>query len=424
MPPRAWQTGADLQTTLHLPDTVLTVDLAAHPTDGWPAVASVVWSGTDDPERVFVSVLDPRNGTWGPARQVDVGASSLGRYTRTVAIAITGDDTVHAVWGASDPDFRDNNPPSGIWTSASADYGVSWGAPQRIATDCTRVNDVAATADGFLVVQLICADGPRANRAALVVRQPDGTWLPPEYLTIPVWYYSEGAVVTIGTGADARAVSLLLAGSGDVPRAFIASRRLSDTGAGQVAARTLVVPGRQLGPRMWHPRGLAYTRPDGTTAMTFTWADAERGTAYTMTSLDAGTTWGDVTSLAQPGSDGEQIAFVAPAYDVAADRLAAIWTCCGLDQWESSGTTHFASWGVPGGTWRTVTAPGGTGERLPLILGARSAYETVTAQSAGSRTAWIAWIEQQQRVEVRSLDLNQLIPVDQYPQPTATGGAP
>lgn len=427
MEPRPWQTGADLQTTLHLPNTVLTVDIATHPTENWPAVASVVWSGTDDSDRVFVSVFDPRSGTWSSARQVDIGPSAIGRYTRTVAIAITGDRVVHAVWGMSDPDFGDNDPPSAIWTSRSANYGETWSAPERIATGCRRVNDVAASSEGTLIVQLVCDDGPRASVAAMVVRQPNGAWSTPERLPVPAWYYSEGAVVIAGEGREAKAVAVLFAGSG-VPSAYFMSRRIADRGDWQVRQKQLAAPSAApLGVRMWHVRGLAYERSSvgsvPSQVITFTWTDAEFGSAYALTSLDGGTSWGGVERIASSIATGGQIAFVAPAYDPAAGRLAAIWTCCGDDSWEAQGSTHYASWSTPGNpTWQAIDAPGQPGAPIPLVLGARSAAETVSAQAHGSRTAWLAWIERQQQVEVRSLDLNQLIPVDQY-VPTPTGGS-
>jgi hypothetical protein len=424
---RTWQTGADLQTTLHLPDVVLTIDLATHPTENWPAVASVVWSGTEDPERVFVSVFDPNSGTWSSARQVDTGDSRIGRYSRTVAIAITGDRTVHAVWGMSDPDFSDNDPPSGIWTSSSSDFGQSWSTPQRIATGCKRVNDLAATPDGTLVAQLICDDGPRSTVPAMVIRQPDGAWLQPERLPIPTWYYSEGAVVVTGAGDEARATGVLFAGSG-VPTAYIMTRRLAVPNQWVVQALPLHAPaGERLGLRMWHVRGLAYDRPGPVgplqSAISFTWSDAEHGGAYAMTSANGGATWSAPAPVVPARPPADTIAFVAPAYDPAADRLTAVWTCCAIDDWESHGTTHFGSWAVPGeGRWHLVDTPGQPSTRMPLVLGARSAAQTVSAQAEGSRTAWFAWIEGQQRVEVRSLDLNQLIPVDQY-IPAPAGGS-
>jgi hypothetical protein len=427
MEPRPWQTGADLKTTLHLPNTVLTVDIATHPTENWPAVASVVWSGTDDPDRVLVSVFDPRSGTWSSARQVDIGPSAIGRYTRTVAIAITGDRIVHAVWGMSDPDFSDNDPPSGIWTSSSADFGETWSTPERIATGCRRVNDVAASSDGTLVVQLVCDDGPRASVAAIVVRQPNGAWSTAERLPVPAWYYSEGAVVITGEGREAKAVGVLFAGSG-VPTTYFMSRRIADSGDWRVRQKQLATPSAiPLGIRMWHVRGLAYERSNAESGpsqvLTFTWTDAEFGSAYAITSLDGGASWGSVERIASPIAAGGQIAFVTPAYDPAADRLAAIWTCCGDDSWEAQGSTHYASWSTPGNSiWQAIYAPGQPGAPIPLVLGARSAAETVSAQAHGSRTTWLAWIERQQQVEVRSLDLNQLIPVEQY-APTPIGGS-
>lgn len=285
---------------------MLTIDLATHLTESWAAVGAVVWSGNRDPERAFVSVYHPQSRVWSPAHQVDIGPAQLGRYSRTVAVAISGDRTVHAVRGMSDPDFRDNDPPSGIWAGSSTDFGTTWSPPQRIASDCRRVNDLAVTLDGTLVAQLICNDGPDRSVPAMVVRWPDGAWR----------------------------------------------------------------------------------------------------------------SWGPVERIATPQRAGEQIAFVAPAYDPAADRLVAVWTCCAFVLFATPETTHYASWSVPGsGVWQ----PGVDATRVPLVFGARSAFETVSAQARNSRSGWIAWIERQQRVELRSFTLNQIVPVDQYQLP---GGRP
>lgn len=419
MEPRRWQGGSDVQTTLHLPNTVLATDLAAHPTDGWPAVASVVWSGTRDPERVLVSVYQPHAGLWIPARQVDVGESHLGRYVRTAQVAITGDGGVHVVWGMSDPDFRDGDPPVGVWASQSADGGESWSAPRRLTTTCRRVNDVAASTDGWVAVLLICEDGSRASRPAVVVRQPDGAWRAAEPLPFGSWYYSEGAITIVGEGQDARAVGVVLTGRGGAPLANVVSKRLADGGSWQVETLPAAPPmARPDGERMWHPQALAYDRPDGRTAITFTWTEADAATAYALTSLDGGQTWGQAEVVAQ-ASAPETIVAVAPAYDPAADRLAAVWTCCGYDQWSVQGTTHYASWSAPGsGEWRPAGREDTAGPRVPLVLGARSAFETVSAQAAGSRMTWVAWIEQQRQVVVRSLPLNQIIPAGEYPPST------
>lgn len=423
MEPRPWQAGSDMQETLKLPGFVLNLDIATHPTENWPVVGTAVWSGNDDPDRIFVNVYHPRTHTWSPARQVDIGDSQVGRYTRTVAVGVTGDGAVHAVWGMSDPDFRDNNPPAGVWASTSTDYGTNWSAPQRIADDCRRANDIATTVDGFLVVMLICHDGPRATQPAMVLRRPDGIWLAPERLPIPTWYFSEGSVVIVGAGADARAVGLLFAG-GSAPTGFLIERRLAGDEPWSIRRLAIDAPGLTPGLRMWHVRGLAYTRPESAIqAITFTWTDADaRNAVYALTSHDGGRSWGPVEVVVSREVNGSEIAFAAPAYDPAADRLAVAWTCCGADPGAEQNSTHFARWSEPGsGRWRSP-APRQDDLMVPLILGARAAHATVSAQAANSRSVWLAWVEQQQTVEVRSLELNQVIPVSEYPPATIVPG--
>ncbi len=155
---RPWQTGSGQATTLLLPDAVLALDMAVHPTAGWPAVAAVVWSGTGDPERVMVSVYNPRAARWSIARQVDLGPARIGRYTRTVRVAISGAGRVTAVWGMSDPDFADNDPPLAVWASDSDDVGETWSAPTRVAVGCRRVNDAVSV--GYLLRRLLRGDAP------------------------------------------------------------------------------------------------------------------------------------------------------------------------------------------------------------------------------------------------------------------------
>jgi hypothetical protein len=423
--PRTWAGGSARQTTLHLPSTAT----AAHPSEGWPAVASVVWSGNRDPDRVLVSVFNPHVNQWSSARQVDLGASGIGRYSRTVAIAITGDRVVHVVWAMSDPDFQDGNPPAGVWTASSADFGQSWSPPARIATDCPRVNDAAATPDGVIAVQLICDAGQQAGVPTMLIRTPDGGWQAPERLPIPVWPYSDGSVVVSDQGASAQIVSVTLAGSSGRPIATLARRPIAG-GAWQLQSREVAV-GAEIGMRMGSVHGISYDRsaPDGTLqpAISFTWTgmDAPQG-VYALTSIDGGASWGQVEPVFFLGLSGSQLPFAAPAYDPAADRLVALFTCCADARWAWVESTHFARWSAPGsGVW---PPPGGeaANQLVPLALGSRAAAQTVTAQAPGSRSVWIAWIDTLQRVEVRSVELNQIIPVQEYPTavpPTIAGGA-
>jgi hypothetical protein len=398
--------------TLQLPEVVLTVDISTHPTEGWAAVAAAVWSGNDNPERAYVSVLNPQTRTWTPAHQVDIGPSSLGRYTRTVQVAITGDGVVHAVWGMSDPDFTDNNPPGGVWTAESHDYGMSWSAPQRIGDDCRKVNDVAATLDSWLVIGLVCNDGPDAVQPAIATRSPVGVWSF-EWLPGVVWYFSDGAVAIADDGAAQRATVAFLSGpNGQVdppPRLLLFSTVLGSGEPWQLTSRDIDIAGVEEGGRTWHSRALVY-RPTGAASdsVTLIFSDASRWNGYALTSQDAGRSWLAPELVVAPDAGSEQVAFAAPTYDATSNRLAALYTCCVEGGWSNAEpSTHYLRWTTPGsGEWRDATP----GQRVPLILGARAAGQTVTAQARNARTTWVAWIEGGNAVEVRSFDLATVLP--------------
>lgn len=406
-----WQTGGGQETTLLLPSAVLALDLAVHPTAGWPAVAATVWAGTDDPDRVMVSVYNPESARWSIARQVDLGPAQIGHYSRTVRLAVSGSGRVTVIWGMSDPDFTDNDPPSGIWASDSADDGETWSAPTRIAAGCRRVNDVVADGDGRLAVLLVC-DEARGNYLAMMLRSADGAWQPLERLPVATNYFSESSLVLVGTGSAATVVGLTFVMEGGVATGYLLRRPLSgDTPAAITRVSVSAPADWQLGARMWNLRGLAFTRPSGS-GVIFTFTDAEgNGGAYALTSLDGGLSWGGLERIAAPFTPGF-IFSAAPAYDPAADRLVAVWSCCAGEVLRAAPATHYGSWSAPGsGRWQTL---GGTAP-LPLVLGSRVAGETTSAQAANSRHTWVAWVEGLKQVVVRSLDLNQLIPVDAYP---------
>jgi hypothetical protein len=398
--------------TLQLPEVVLNIDISAHPTEGWAVVAAAVWSGNDNPERAFVSVLNPKTRTWTPAHQVDIGPSALGRYTRTVEVAITGDGSIHAVWGMSDPDFSDNDPPAGVWAAESRDFGMNWSAPQRIGDDCRQVNDLAANLDGWLVAGLICNDGFSRVEAAIATRSPEGVWSL-ERLPGAVWYFSDGAVAIAADGDAQRATVAFLSGpNGQVvppPRLLLFSTVLGSGEPWQLATRDIDVPGVEEGGRTWHARTIVY-RPPGASSdsITLMLSDASRWNTYALTSQDAGRSWLVPELVVAPQAGGEQIAFAAPAYDATTNRLAAIYTCCAEGGWNNAlPNTHYLRWSTPGsGVWADPTP----GERVPLILGSRASGEAVTAQARNARTTWVAWIEGGNAVEVRSFDLATVLP--------------
>lgn len=423
--------GSDRQTVLQLPGHTLRLALAVHPTNGWPVVGVTQrFNESTDPIQSFVRVFDPRANTWGPARQVDIGASSDGqdRFGSTV-VGVTGDNSIHVVYGASD---MDGDTPAYLWTRTSIDYGATWSAPQRIARDCWTADGMATTAQGWIVVTANCyvphGAGEAMPQPAMLVRRPDGTWLAPARIAMPDWYGAEGAAAIVGDGDQARAIGLRFGGLGsDNGAAYLISKRLSDPGDWQVQRRDITVPYGASGGWHWHASALVFprARADGTVTngVIFTWTGASATGVYALVSLDGGQRWGSIEPILYDGRDPAEthqpVAWVAPAYDPAADRLLAFWTCCGEAEYTPAESTHYASWSAPGsGVWSPGQVPGHGEPRVPAVSGARSAWSSVAAQSSNARSVWVAWVEQGNQVVVRTLNLNLVIPVADYLTPT------
>jgi hypothetical protein len=394
------QNTGGLETAFALPGRIYQLDLATHPTENWPAVAVMHrQSLLDEPIQLYVRVFDPFSKRWGIAQQVDVGDSSAGQDPNgSIAVAISGDRTVHAVWGASDAD-------GGLWTSASSDFGASWTKPERIATDCTLVADLQATVDGQLVALAMCGRLP--THPTLIVRRADGQWLPPQQLRIAARF---GSLVVVGDGPTARVVAFVTGHGDGMPTdvGYLVSGNLGD-GRWQVREVPLDLPGNYH----FRQQGLAFARPQPNgstqTGIVFTWKGQYSASLYALKSLDAGQTWGPVTPIVggdrAAGRAEEDLAFVAPAYAAQADQLLAVWTCCG-DAEEIEEATHYASSTTPGSaTWQPATLQAA----VPLVLGARSAGDTVSAQAPGAGDVWIAWVERHKEVLVRSVPAAQLV---------------
>ncbi|MFN8567040.1 MAG: hypothetical protein U0Z44_05840 [Kouleothrix sp.] len=137
-----------MQTIMQLPDAILSVDVAVHPLSGDPAVAAIAapLTSTGGPH-AFVRSYDGRTRTWGALQNLDIGAAAIGQHRfRSIALAVSGDGTITAVWGAT------AHPVYGLWASISRDGGASWAAPEHLADNVFGVLDVAATLDGQVAV--------------------------------------------------------------------------------------------------------------------------------------------------------------------------------------------------------------------------------------------------------------------------------
>jgi hypothetical protein len=427
MEPKRWLGGSDPHATFQLPGTTFDVRVAVHPTQGWPAVAVLQrFNEGSDPIQAFVRVLNPHTGQWSAAQQVDIGESSNGMDRFGAAlVGITGDGVVHAVWGGSDGEPTSPDA-GGVWTSMSSDYGTTWSAPQRLLTHCWNPLDMATTPSGQIVVLASCWTLVRSDaqpHTEFAIRDAAGRWLPPQRLDIDSWF---GAVAVAGDGIDLRITALTMQFVRDDPTTgHLIGKYLADPGPWQVRDVPLIPAGvADPGFLRWQAHHLSFTRllPSGqvSTGLIFTWSDAERAHAYSLTSLDGGLSFGPVAPIvlddtaAGTGAQAPAV-FAAPAYDPIADRLIAIWSCCRDALYGGVASTHYASWSVPGSAlWTPLLGI----SRIPTIIGSRSAHRTATAQAPMSRWTWVAWVEGPNEITVRSYDLNKLIPANQYPTPT------
>jgi hypothetical protein len=429
--PKLRQGGSDEQTTIQLPGRTYALSLAVHPTEGWPVVGIMQrFSESADPIQSFVRVYNPHAKQWGPAQQVDIGESSNGQDRNgSIVVGITGDRTVHVVWGGSDRAADGSE--GGLWTSSSADYGAHWSAPQQIATDCALALDMATTAAGDIVVLASCytrVGNGATFHADMLVRHPNGTWEPPAQLAAPATF---GAVVIAGDGATTTAYALTIAhpSQGDPRQLYLLAKRLAVPGEWNIQTRAFAVDGidsSELGDFGINVRAMTFARSVGGTSqrgIVFMFSGRNRASAYGLSSLDGGASWGAVEPIAfrahEPETSGYTIGWAAPAYDPAADRLLALWTCCADASGATVEATHYASWSVPGsGVWTPELRTGVDAPRVPIVLGSRSAASSVTAQAKNARVVWVGWVEQGNQIHVRTLNLNQIVPVGAYPLPT------
>src|SRR5262249_27427332 len=136
---------------------------------------------------------------WGPGRQVDIGPATIGRDRNIgVALAVSGDGTVHVVWGNGD---RASN--GAIYASMSTDYGMTWQPPRTIATGCSFPSDLASTLDGQVVALLFCGFPAEAT---FVLRHPNGSW---GVMERTGERGGSGSLVVVGDGSDAQALAMV-----------------------------------------------------------------------------------------------------------------------------------------------------------------------------------------------------------------------
>jgi hypothetical protein len=407
---------------MRVPNVALALDSATHPVQPAPVVVATIDIPVlnRDTARVFVRVFDPTVGQWTTTQTVSLPGSHPGSRFRSVATAITPDNTIHVVWGATEyPNLE-------IYAASSIDYGRSWSAPTLLGSGMVSVLDVATSATSNEVFVLGVQRDP-AVAPVFFRRSEAGAWSEREVLPLDrAWYGSSGSLVVSGDGSEATLVALVTAHEREPRTVYLLRRPLTARAWSLVGSRTITHD--NAGEIARGARGVAYTVRSGDDTIyqgiTFTVTFADYPTVYAITSLDGGRSWGEAEQVVRygqraVGDDGTLILAAAPLFDAAARRLVTVWSCCVDTTWGNKEATHYASWSTPGsGVWTPAQGPGAESRRVEMISGAHSAGLTTIAQPRNGQLAWLVWVEDGMEVWVSTVRPNTIIPVTFYPAPT------
>ena len=394
-----------LDSVMQLPDAILHLDAAAHPLTGEPVVAAIASPlMTDGSPHVYVRVR--HNQFWGDVQSIDLGESSLYKHRfLSVAVTVDGSGVITVAWGAS------RQPTIGLWASTSRDSGITWSPPTLVLSNVYGVLDMTSTLDGRILLLALARD---PLEPVLLQRDLENQWSAPEVVPVPsAWYGSSGAIALVDADtSNPRVVVAITAGKDAPATVFLANRHADSPSQWQIGQRSVVVSGEGLLGRVRivvASSGTAGGDGQGVVAISFAFFDAP--SLYTLASTDSGVTWGNIGQIHTEASDSAP--YGAVAYDALAHRLVVVWTCCEDAQWGGKPATHYAAWANPADQeWYPHARD------VPVISGAVSAADTVFAQAPNSSFAWLIWKEQGGGVVARAVDLNHIIPDNQYPLPT------
>jgi hypothetical protein len=398
-----------ITTLLHL-SGILDVRIAVHPTQSWPAVGAS-HRVFDIPIQAYYRVFHPTTNAWGDVVGLDTGVTENGDDPNASnLVAITGEQTVHAVWGPADAT-------DGVYHAISTDRGVTWGEPQLVAAECWP-HDLMGHVDGTVVMLARCGYPPYTTE--LLTYDPARGWQQTAVLPFEA-----------GTGMDMELIAV-----GDELHAVVwqsgrtlslRTIRLAD--GAQISHHTPSYPAATAPLWGWKPNSVAYVRltADDTGAIiaelpsvTFAWGGFERAAIYAIHSFDGGLTWEPV-ELVAGGGEGylDPLQWPVPFYDPLSDSLLIIYSCCTggvqADAPEQADRTHRLVWRHLDGarTWPEAqtswTAP------RELATGALQLRVGRGAQAVGSRTGWLAWTEHDGRVRARTIAIGDLLPPQAYP---------
>ena len=373
------------QSIMHMGGTILSIDIAVHPSMGWPAVVAVEASLTTmDKPHVFVRTYNPVTRRWGSTQSIGSQGTALFSRFRTAQIAISADNTIHLVWGPG------QIPKLGLYAIESHDYGESWSSPRVIAHQSYGVFDIAAAADGSVFV---LANSEAKQHPLIIRRSSQGQWQPPEVLAMPSWYGSTGALSIAGEGQQANITLVTTGGGGSsTDNSLFSAQRKGPNGLWNLEHHLVKTDKIDL---LTHVRAIPL--PDGTL---FTFAMDAHNNVYALRIRN-----GQRQPIMQvvQGS-GQQTPYIAAAYDPIKQRSFVLWTCCANASFVAAESTHYARWNTSNNdVWYPQKA-------TPILTGAISAADLASAQANNSHQVWLAWAESVHDGMVPSFDLALLTP--------------
>ncbi len=400
--------------------------LAIRPQDGRAAVAWLVWGGGPDAYAGDVWVrVQSRNGRWIDGQTLNVAPVS--RFFGGLGITWTMSDTIAVAYGGEDTQ---------IYLVSSRDAGASWGATEDTGLR-GRVIGLKSDAAGTLYL-LALIDGPGDGQYGypVLVRHTPGGGRTVSARIAPGLQYSGDLALVQPTGQAPHLYAILTdwdRTDGHFPSTVTLA---ASTDGGQTwGARQLNDGAKVRKEAIVATSVVAAQRPDGSIVVAGAWSQTPgpgpvAGAVQARVSLDGGTSWGAVETIAQHRSDGRftddpgdpaYLGGFEPslAYEVTTDGIAASWVEDDLsrrDARDSSSSnrsvrTLLAARPLDdGATWRFTVTPDGAPDTPPQLTswGQRGALWG----SSDGRWQWLTVVDErnfQSRVLAQPLMLSALL---------------
>jgi hypothetical protein len=371
------------------------LDLALHPTEGWPLLVAVQWGWSHDSYgdgRVLAVVHEMAGDAWGLTQSLNL--APVRQSAGGIAAAISPDGRAHVVFGDGGGPTAGRNH---LWHVFSDDAGRSWSLPAPLGDGDAL--DMVADSSGRLHLLARLREGGETSRLAYATLEgQQWRWGSPPLGGDRL----RGTILALPLPGGATRI-VVAAPSRDGSRLDVALR---DDHSPAWHTRQLPT-GRFLREEtIMHVAGLAALTPDNTPLVAIAWSQYSQAGVFATLSHDGGASWGEQELIAfQPDRTAAGWGGWQPtlALDHSAQRLLAFWTLRAFDRPELPWLPVASTRPLDSSTWLPALGPGAP-QPTALLPSVDSAATLSSATAPGARTTWLAWTESRDgRVEVASL---------------------